>query len=950
VIQHIRAEAGFAYGAIGADIHVFANGQPLYLLEEHKAPPVPGSRVLRRLPSRMLNARSRTVPFTGRSGEVAELASWLEADPRVAVRWLYGPGGRGKTRLALEAAERAGRRGWKVATAVHGVGAAARPSPGSQDLRLGSHRGVLLIVDYADRWTLTALTWLLRNALLHQPDKLARVLLLARTTAGWPQLCADLDDPFAEVSTSEQPLAPLPAERSADRRAMFIAARDAFAEVLEVSGAESISPPPELEGPDYGLPLTIQTAALVLVDALATGGRPPSDANHLTRYLLDRERQHWTWLYENRTELDYELAPSVMARTVFTATLTGSLAHADAAKLLSHLENEAPVERIITDHARCYPTIDSSTAAALEPLSPDRLAEDFLALTLLGSGSSDEAQPWAATRLRQLLDPEREIPDGSVARALTFVAAAAARWLDLGPRHLFPILTAQPQLAVRAGSPALVALAAVPDIDPAVLTAIDELLPDDSHVDLDVGAAAISTALIDHRLRTTADPSACAEIHANHSHRLAAAGRPDDALPPAAVAVEIRRRLADTDPTSHLPELAASLHNLANRQAALGRNDEALRTVTEACDSYRRAAEADVSYLLDFAGSLGSKATWLAAVGRQREAVEAARDAVTLLRWINDVDAGKHTADLAIALHSLGASLGELGEWAEARAVAEEATVAYRQLTEVRPEKYRPFLAASLNNLSTFGANVGRDDALPVAEEATSLYRRLAETNPNAYSARFAASLHTLANRLAERGMVEQALSTTQQAVTVRRQLAQALPAAHLADLAASLNNLGIYLRRSGRFPEAIEATREATRIRRTLSEFNPARLPDLGESLHNLSTQLGDVGRYSESQTHDDEAVSIHRRLAEIDPARHMPDLGRALRLYAWSTLAAGADPSRALEALQECTGIYEVLSSQRPGAFDSDRAAAYLGLADTLSRLGHHSEAAMARLLADG
>ncbi|WP_433796793.1 hypothetical protein [Actinoplanes sp. CA-252034] len=31
--QVVRAEGGFAYGAVGADIHVFGDGRPLYLLE-----------------------------------------------------------------------------------------------------------------------------------------------------------------------------------------------------------------------------------------------------------------------------------------------------------------------------------------------------------------------------------------------------------------------------------------------------------------------------------------------------------------------------------------------------------------------------------------------------------------------------------------------------------------------------------------------------------------------------------------------------------------------------------------------------------------------------------------------------------------------------------------------------------------------------------------------------
>jgi hypothetical protein len=73
VEQNVSAIEGFAYGVIGADIHVFANGTPLYLLEEFRPATPVDIDGLRRIPSRMLDARSALVPFTGRSEELADL-------------------------------------------------------------------------------------------------------------------------------------------------------------------------------------------------------------------------------------------------------------------------------------------------------------------------------------------------------------------------------------------------------------------------------------------------------------------------------------------------------------------------------------------------------------------------------------------------------------------------------------------------------------------------------------------------------------------------------------------------------------------------------------------------------------------------------------------------------------------------------------------------------------
>lgn len=377
--QNVTSKGGTAYGVIGADLHVFGDGTPLYLLEVYRPAGVADRVWLRELPSRMLNARSGVVAFTGRDRECVDLRVWCEAESRLAVRWMHAPGGQGKTRLADHIAAHAD--GWKVVVAVPYVGK-PQPLQESQDLRLDGHRGVLLIVDYADRYPLSVLIWLLRNSLLHQPGTPARVLMLARTAAAWPALRAELEDPRVQASTSEQYLDPLPADSDGDRVAMFNAARDSFAAIYQVPDHSVIAPPISLDHPDFGLTLTVHVAALVAVDAHATGDQPPTHPDQLTRYLLDRERKLWEHLYEASVRgVDHHTPASVMTRTVFTAALTGPLPHPEATKLMERVERELPTERILTDHSRCYPPTDPHRTTVLEPLYPDRLAEDFIAHT-----------------------------------------------------------------------------------------------------------------------------------------------------------------------------------------------------------------------------------------------------------------------------------------------------------------------------------------------------------------------------------------------------------------------------------------------------------------------------------------------------------------------------------------------------------------------------------------
>ena len=308
IIQHVTAVSGFAYGVIGADIHVFENGLPLYLLANWRAEPMADAGWLRALPSRMLNARREVVPFTGRESELADLRAWRDQSGSLAVRWIHGPGGQGKTRLSAQLAAESAAAGWKVVVASHGSDA-DRPGPGSENLGLDGAAGVLIVVDYADRWPLASLTWLFKNAILHRPGVPARLLLAARTADGWPAVRAILDAHQADVSS--QFLEALPSD-TGERASTYSAALRSFAEVYELPGDLPADSPIPLDDPEAGLTLALHMAALVAVDAFVTGQRPARDMAGLTLYLLDREQLHWARLYKDGEAGSYRTSPGVM--------------------------------------------------------------------------------------------------------------------------------------------------------------------------------------------------------------------------------------------------------------------------------------------------------------------------------------------------------------------------------------------------------------------------------------------------------------------------------------------------------------------------------------------------------------------------------------------------------------------------------------------------------------
>ncbi|WP_433357928.1 tetratricopeptide repeat protein [Micromonospora saelicesensis] len=950
VQQQVSAGAGTAYGVIGADLHVFGDGTPLYLLEEHRRPDPPDWSWLREMPSRMLNAHARVVPFTGRESERDELRTWRETGPRLAVRWLHAPGGRGKTRLAGHLAAQAADEGWKVVTAVPHVGT---PSAllGSQDLRLDRHWGVLLIVDYADRYPLSSLLWLLRNALLHRADKPARVLMVARSASTWPALRANLDDPRVQAGTSEQYLAPLPDDEDA-RRAMFTAAHDSFAAVYGLSGPDAVPRLPNLGHPEFGLTLTVHVAALVAVDTRATGAQPPTQVTLLTRYLLDRERQHWTRLYEGRARgLNHGTPDDVMARTVFTAALAGPLPHPEAAGLLRRVERELPAERIISDHSHCYPAADPHRATVLEPLYPDRLAEDFIAHTL--PGSDHPADPWAPTRLHDLLHEQpspasdRPRPPATAAtytaRAVTFLTAAAARWPHLGPAHLFPLLRDRPQLAIIAGSATLSTLAGMTDVDVTALEAVEALLPGDRHVDLDVGAAAVVDVLITRRLTKSDDPAEQARLHATRSWRLANAGRYADALAPISEAVAIRRRLADADPATHLPALARSLHNLGQVLSELGRPEEALAHSQEAGDTYRRLARSDpATYLSHLSRTLHNLGTVQGSLGRWDEALDHAQEAVTIGRLLADIDPTGHLPDLPGLLNNAIKLLAELGRHAATLALAEEAVTIGRRLTDTDRAAHGPELARSLQNLGNSLVHLHRpEEALAHSQEAADTFRQLADANPTAYLPELARSLTALGNTLVELGRPTAALAPSQEAAEVFRQLADTKPTAYLPELARSLNALGQVHAALGRWTEALALCGEAAAIGRRLVEAGAAAfLGHFARQVGNLGLAQTELGRQEQALVHLQEAVDAHRRLTAANPTAHRGDLGKALHNLGlvWDRLG---QPERALACAEEAVSIARQLARAEPASHLPDLAQSLNNLAGFLALVGRGEEA---------
>ncbi|MFC5819222.1 hypothetical protein [Nonomuraea harbinensis] len=924
VHQEVRVESGFAYGVIGADLHVFGDGRPLYLLKETS-----GRAQLRvaldalglpAQPSQLLNARHAVVDFTGRDGEVEELTTWRDSGDSHAVRWLHAPGGQGKTRLAAHLAAAAAGDGWKVIVAEHAPAQVVNAEDQtSHDLRLGTARGILMLVDYADRWPLAHLTWLFSNKILDQ-DVPVRVLLLARNEHIWPALRHALTQAgWPPEACTARSLGPLPSTRDA-RRDMFRAARDCFARCYGLTRASAIGVPDWLEREEFGLTLAVHMAALVAVDRHVRDTPRPAPGESmlaLTAYLLGRESHHWHTLHGTADPLTgarttFGTDPIRMRRAVFTAVLTGPLGFRDAMAVLDAVGVGDDTDRVLTDHTFCYPPADPRTV--LEPLYPDRLAEDFLALCLPGHDLPEhQPEAWAATAPETLLASPSG--DGTLppyaARTIMFLTAACERW-----PHLIP-----------------------------TLETLERLLPedpDDAAGDLAVAAADLTERLAGHRLPTLTDPAARAELYDVLGRWLYQAHQEEKAAAALTEATRLYRPLAAADPRTFEPKLAAAAFYLAMDLAlggaipqpddlaavayfsaggdalrpALARPDEALAAFREAVEIFRRLARDDpAEHQERLAAVICVAALCGPYLGAPEESLALAREGVDLVRRLarDQENLGKdYSDDVAAALMALAGNL-VASEPEQAAALAHEAMEILRRLARDNPAE--PAHEDSLYGMLAFQTAVllrlGRaEPAVAVLDEAVRIRRRLDRRKDSdgrdAWQDTFAGALGLVWVQGTEDD-VETGLET---AARVLRHEARANPTADGVALYHTFLSLDLLLRRLERWDLVLAGQRDAIDF---LGHWDDA--TDLLGMLAAHGAVLAMLGRWDETL---DVIGAIARELlregtaAELEYAIHGG-------LTAMTTGSVGQSPD------EQPAGAYERESRDENVAMLNEIAAAY-------------------------
>jgi len=796
--------------------------------------------------SELLTARHTTLSLRGREGEMETLLAWATTNGPFGARLLTGPGGHGKTRLALELCRQLEQQGWRTGFLLDRL-------PDLSNIRLADlfddTRPTLITIDYAAgrmedvrRFTELADEWGGR----------LRLLLVEREAGDWWTNRKSLPDPAGAFlrgpACIPNPME-VPALPTGIPQAVFADAAGHFAPLLGVP--LGLVQTPGIWPDDLGLPLFARARALLAVEAARDGTKPPAATqDDILDHLLSREQRVWRSA-ARLTDSDHAKLADIRA-IVTLLTLTAPTNKDDAPALVRRLPALAShsgetLNQWLTALHPLYGDGD-----LLRGLEPDLLGEHLVWRTVK---SPTDPLLIAATG--------HEASEAQAQTALTVLNRLAARK---------PEAVAWPRAILDRTFDRLAV--------PAFRVALEQPLP----------MAALFREVMDRlRFEQARTLSPLLPEYTTELREIAASVEQclvDVTLPPDA-------------PMEALDFRAGHLNNLSNRLSDLGQRERALAAVEEAVGLYRTLAEARPdAFLPDLAMSLNNLSNRLSDLGQRERALAAVEEAVAIRRTLAETRPDAFLPDLASSLNNLSVHLSDLGQRERALAAVEEAVGLYRTLAETRPDAFLPVLATALNNLSVHLSNLGhRERALAAVEEAVAIRRTLAETRPDAFLPVLATALNTLSNRLSDLGQRERALAAVEEAVGLYRTLAETRPDAFLPDLALSLNNLSNRLSDLGQRERALVAVEEAVAIRRTLAETRPdAFLPDLAMSISVLRDRLREVGRFDDALVAAREAASILLPYFHHLPPAFGNRMLLFIRDYTVSAEEAGQEPDPAL------------------------------------------------------
>jgi hypothetical protein len=680
--------------------------------------------------------------FTGRDVQMAQLHEWADAEQAVSVKFITGDGGMGKSRLAAEFAQSLKDQGWAA-------GFVNLRKPAAFAL---NKNGSLLIIDYPEE-NRKAVAELIADFATLGTEVRLRVLFLTRQPVdAWYQMVGD-----ANAITLLDPAA-LGLGRIDDDAAydLFNSAQERAAEahgtcptpIRKADLAEWLKGSPENERALFIAAAAVHSAICPQDNVFGYKGSEVIDA------LIKRELSRLRRIAKGLKIAD----PDALARVLAIAAVT-------------------------------------------DQISPERLAHFAQQAELqLGFGDGDDVAG-ALANAGLLSEGIVKAPKPDIVAAALAVKVLSKK-PDAGPELLFAALNENIEIGLdclaRLSYDAEVILGLHQDrlshwLANAVAgsrTRCNLLEPHLCEAQLPLGL--VDTAIVVGRtlLDTAADDDERARLLNNLSTDLTASGDSTAALEASRESVDIRRRLAASNPARYEPDLAMGLNNLSVFRSNAGDNTGALEAIRESLDICRRlAASNPARFEPGLAGSLNNLSNRLSDAGDDSGALAAIRESVDIYRRLAASNAARFEPDLAMGLNNLSNRLSDTGDNSGAMEAIRESVYICRRLAASNPARFEPDLAQSLNNLSGCLRDTGDDTgALEAIRESVYIYRRLAASNPARFEPDLATSLGNLGVTL--RGLRrDDAMAAFAEGIELITPFAQKWPGSPHAKLLARLES-----------------------------------------------------------------------------------------------------------------------------------------------------------------
>ena len=395
--------------------------------------------------------------------------------------------------------------------------------------------------------------------------------------------------------------------------------------------------------------------------------------------------------------------------------------------------------------------------------------------------------------------------------------------------------------------------------------------------------------------------------------------RMKEAYPLYKEALEIQRKLVESNPEEYRHQLAETLNNLGSLSFNLQNFKDAENYYRESLEIRSELSAINrEAYLTEEAVSLGNLGVLLLEENKLTDAEFYLLKGLDIRRRLDSLNPA-NKLELAQALNNLGVLRERQGRYNDAeKSYQESLLIFYKQAETISADKLAIF-ASVLENTGTTRLKIGRfQDAETTLLEAEKIHRMLSEYNSDVFLPKLAQTLYNLAAVQYKLGEKDESQKNCKEALDILRPLVKTNIEAYLPLWADALFNYGVLQDDLGKYEDAEKSLIEALEIFRQLSTKTYCQ-NNVADSLYNLAIVQKNLGHYHEAEQSYKEALSIYKQLAKEQPDVYLLDMAQTLRNYG-NLLKKCEKYSESRKLYAKAMDVYLQLSKKLPDAYQTE------------------------------